>query len=93
MRTGRPLGRPRMCPDDVLALVVDRRSNGALLREIAEELNAAGRETPGGKPVWLPIHVSRLLRTTGAERLRHGDCQPDCPHVSFGRDCGGRTCR
>ncbi len=63
-------GRPRQCPDDVLAFVVDQRLKGALLREIALELNTALRPTPAGRPTWLPIHVSRLLRTRGADQLR-----------------------
>jgi hypothetical protein len=67
--SGRPLGRPRQCPDEVLLLVVTRRVDGALLREIAVELNAAGVLTPGGKALWLEIHVSRLLRTDGGKAI------------------------
>jgi hypothetical protein len=73
----RKAGRPRQCPDAVLKLVVERRLSGALLREIAAELNAAGVVTPGGRPVWLPIHVSRLLRTDGGLALA-ADLEAKC---------------
>lgn len=59
------IGRPRQCSDEVLLYVVTRRLDGALLREIAQELNDNEIPTPGGRTVWLPIHVSRLLRTDG----------------------------
>lgn len=42
------------------------RLAGARLIDIASALNANGTPTPAGRPVWLPIHVSRLLRTKGA---------------------------
>lgn len=69
---GRGAGRPRQCPDHVLVFAVARRRAGALLREIAADLNSAGEPTPGGRPLWLPIHVSRLLRTNGALAVQRG---------------------
>jgi hypothetical protein len=67
-------GRTRQCPDDVLLRVVVRRQDGASLQKIADELNAESVPTPGGRPAWMAIHVSRLLKTNGGmeftERVR-----------------------
>ncbi|MEU4651663.1 recombinase family protein [Nocardia fluminea] len=56
-------GRPRVCPDDVLALVVSMHRKGISYRGIVAELNAEGIPTPGGGHRWYPSHVSRLLNT------------------------------
>jgi hypothetical protein len=53
----------------VVYLVVTMRRRGALLREIADAMNGAGRPTPAGRPHWQPIHVSDLLGTWGAQQL------------------------
>jgi DNA invertase Pin-like site-specific DNA recombinase len=66
------LGRPRRCPDDVLARVVQLRAGGAQLAEIAAVMNDAGVPTPGGGARWWPSHVSRLLATQDARVLRTG---------------------
>lgn len=62
-------GRPRRCPDEILERVVVLRLQGALLREICDNLNAEGVRTPGGGPRWYPSHVSRLLYTIDARVL------------------------
>jgi len=62
-------GRPRSCPDEVLARVVALRSNGALHKEICTVMNGDGVPTPGGGRVWWPSHVTRLLRTRDAVAL------------------------
>ncbi|WP_158220322.1 recombinase family protein [Kineosporia sp. A_224] len=62
------LGRPRRCPDDVLARVLQLRAGGARLVDIAAALNADGVPTPGGGARWWPSHVSRLLATQDATR-------------------------
>lgn len=64
------LGRPRRCPDDVLTRVVTTRAAGVRLVDICEQLNADGVLTPGGSHRWHPSHISRLLRTQDARRLR-----------------------
>ncbi|MEV0538197.1 recombinase family protein [Nocardia salmonicida] len=56
-------GRPRSCPDDVLALIVSMHRGGSSYREIVSELNARGIRTPGGGHLWYPSHLSRLLNT------------------------------
>lgn len=63
------LGRPRRCPDEVLAKVVSWRVSGASLREIAGLLNSEGVETPGGASTWYASYVLRLLRTQDAREL------------------------
>jgi DNA invertase Pin-like site-specific DNA recombinase len=63
------LGRPRRCPDDVLARVVQLRTGGAQLAVIAEVMNDTGVPTPGGGVRWWPSHVSRLLATQDARAL------------------------
>jgi hypothetical protein len=63
------LGRPRQCPDEVVYLVVTMRRGGALLREIADAMNRAGRPTADGRPHWRPAHVWNLLQTWGARQL------------------------
>lgn len=62
-------GRPRRCPDDVLAEVVRRRLAGERLTDICRALNDRGVPTPGGGTRWWPSHVHRLLRTRDALRL------------------------
>lgn len=62
-------GRPRLCSDETLGLMVDARLKGRTLREISEMLNAAGITTPTGRRPWYPSHVSRLLQTPGARAL------------------------
>jgi DNA invertase Pin-like site-specific DNA recombinase len=63
------LGRPRRCPDDVLARVVAYRAVGARLVDICDQLNADGVPTPAGSACWYPSHASRLLRTQDARQL------------------------
>ncbi|MEV0396336.1 recombinase family protein [Polymorphospora rubra] len=67
------LGRPRRCPDDVLARVVAARLAGARLVDISDRLNDDGVPTPAGSARWHPSHVSRLLRTQDAVRLRESE--------------------
>jgi hypothetical protein len=69
MQTRRLPGRPRSCPDDVLALVIGLRASGARLIDICDQLNAAGRATPGGGTRWWPSHIHRLLHTRDGSRL------------------------
>jgi Recombinase len=64
------LGRPRRCPDEVLARVLTSRTAGARLVDICAQLNADGVPTPGGGARWHPSHVSRLLRTQDARASR-----------------------
>jgi hypothetical protein len=61
-------GRPRRCPDEVLALVVRMRAGGALLTDICDHMNAACIPTPGNGAHWWPSHVHRLLRTRDGEK-------------------------
>lgn len=75
MTAGR-LGRPRQCPDDVLQTVVTMRRAGARLIDIADALNATGTPTPAGRPTWLKIHVSNLLRTQGGRDLLRAEEEP-----------------
>jgi hypothetical protein len=63
------LGRPRLCPDDVLMRVVSARLGGATLTEIAHKLNVDCVPTPAGGARWYPSHLSRLLRTQDARQL------------------------
>jgi DNA invertase Pin-like site-specific DNA recombinase len=63
------LGRPRRCPDDVLARVVAYRATGARLVDVCAQLNADRVPTPAGSPTWYPSHVSRLLRTQDGRQL------------------------
>lgn len=67
--TGIRLGRPRQCPDDILARVVSSRADGATLADIAKSMNTDGLLTPGGGITWYPSHVHRLLRTQDAQHL------------------------
>jgi DNA invertase Pin-like site-specific DNA recombinase len=60
------IGRPRRCPDDVLARVLELRAGGLRLVDVAEAMNDAGVPTPGGGARWWPSHVSRLLATQDA---------------------------
>jgi DNA invertase Pin-like site-specific DNA recombinase len=60
------IGRPRRCPDEVLARVLELRADGARLVDVAEAMNDAGVPTPGGGARWWPSHVSRLLATQDA---------------------------
>ena len=66
------LGRPRRCPDDVLARVLALRAAGARLVVIADTMNAGGVPTPGGGARWWPSHVCRLLTTQDARATRPG---------------------
>ncbi|MFF0737749.1 recombinase family protein [Streptomyces chartreusis] len=61
-------GRPRQCPDEVLARVARLRAAGARLTDICSDMNAAGIATPGGGRTWWPSHVHRLLRTVDGEQ-------------------------
>ena len=61
------LGRPRRCPDDVLALVLQLHDDGATTRQIAAAMNSRGHRTAGGGERWWPSHVSRLLNTQDAQ--------------------------
>lgn len=65
-------GRPRRCPLEVLVRVVELRGEGALLREICNQLNADHIPTPGGGMRWWPSHVHRLLETHDAQLLADG---------------------
>lgn len=67
------LGRPRQCPDEVLARIVAYRATGARLVDICEQLNVDGVLTPAGSTRWYPSHVSRLLRTQDAVNLASSD--------------------
>ena len=69
-RQGVRLGRPRRCPDEVLLRVLAEREAGRRLAEICARLNDEGVPTPGGGGRWYPSHLSRLLRTQDAQRLR-----------------------
>jgi len=71
------LGRPRRCPDAVLARVVALRRTGVTLTDIAEALNTDGVLTPGGGHRWYPGHVWRLLRTQDAQQLLRRDTDDD----------------
>jgi hypothetical protein len=65
------------------------RRRGALLREIADVMNAAGQPTPAGRPHWQPINVSNLLGTWGAEQLRAQlDRESDAVPLTAGTGCG-----
>lgn len=59
-------GRPRQCPDAVVAKIVALRRDGLREREICDELNAGGISTPGGGSHWTPAHVSRQLHSRAA---------------------------
>ncbi|WP_194814425.1 recombinase family protein [Nocardia sp. XZ_19_385] len=63
MNGRRRRGRPRVCPDDVLELIVAMNRNGITYRSICSELNANGVPTPAGRQRWYPSYVSRLLNT------------------------------
>ncbi|WP_432854856.1 recombinase family protein [Amycolatopsis sp. CA-161197] len=63
-------GRPRLCPDHVLARVIQLRSRGARYIDICASLNAEGIPTPGGGAQWYPSHLSRLLRTRHAREFK-----------------------
>lgn len=63
------LGRPRRCPDQTLAMVVQLRLAGRRLIDIAESMNKTGVPTPGGSTRWYASHVSRLLTTQDGQRL------------------------
>jgi hypothetical protein len=65
----RRVGRPRCCPDDVLARVVLLRIKGARLRDICDVMNTERVPTPGGGKRWWPSHVHRLLETYDAQVL------------------------
>jgi hypothetical protein len=69
--SSRGRGRPRLCPDEILAQVVTMRRAGKRLVDICETLNAAGVPTPAGGARWWPSHVHRLLHTRGAELMLH----------------------
>jgi hypothetical protein len=63
----------------VLQRAVKMRQRGARLIDIAETMNEARISTPAGRERWLPIHVSRLLKTRGAQEAwdrLDGDDQP-----------------
>ncbi|MFI5909695.1 recombinase family protein [Dactylosporangium sp. NPDC051541] len=47
-------GRPRLCPDDTLLLVVQLVAAGWSYRAICETLNTAGEPTPSGRSRWYP---------------------------------------
>lgn len=64
------LGRPSSCSPTLLAQIIMRRMEGARLSDICAELNSAGIATPGGGCRWWPSHLSRLLRTRAADRMR-----------------------
>ncbi|WP_432705868.1 recombinase family protein [Amycolatopsis taiwanensis] len=66
---GRRRGRPRSCPDHVLARIVRLRRTGARYVDICASLNTEGIPTPGGGAHWYPSRLSRLLRTRDAQRL------------------------
>jgi Recombinase len=70
MKGSRGRGRPPLCPPDVLARVVSMRREGKRLADICAELNAEGVPTPAGRNTWTTAHVSRLLYTRAAERMR-----------------------
>jgi hypothetical protein len=47
------------------------RRTGLRLIDICAELNANGIPTPAGTSKWSTSHVSRLLYTRAAERMRN----------------------
>ena len=51
------LGRPRSCPDEVLAKIVACRMQGEKLVDIASALNSDAVPTPGGGLRWYPSHL------------------------------------
>lgn len=63
------LGRPRLCPEDVIRRVVEMRLAGASLPTIARQLNDGGVPTPAGKGNWQAAHVSNLLKTRSGRRI------------------------
>lgn len=90
--TSKPRGRPRLCPDDVLAFVVSLRASGSRLIDICNLLNAAGVATPGGGSRWWPSHVHRLLHTRAGSRLltaAHDGLEPNASDESMAQqdDC------
>ncbi|MGI8334409.1 recombinase family protein [Actinomadura scrupuli] len=62
-------GRPRVCSDHVLALVVDLHLQGLSANRISTVLNDRQISTPEGRPRWARHHVDRLLHTLAARRL------------------------
>jgi hypothetical protein len=62
-------GRPRQCPDEVLARVVKLRARGTRLVAIADQLNEDRVPTPAGLPCWNFRHVWQLLRTQDARQV------------------------
>lgn len=65
----RPVGRPRVCPDNVRALVIDLHLSRLSLRKIARYMNDAGYPTPAGKALWNQNTVSNLLATRHVREL------------------------
>lgn len=67
--TARRVGRPLLCPEPVLLLVVELREQGSTLQEICDYLNERGLLTPQSRSRWQRSHVSRLVKTASATEI------------------------
>lgn len=65
-------GRPRVCDDDTLVMVVRLRDERKTLLQICEILNADKIPTPGRRSEWKIKTVYDLLHTIDAEHVRDG---------------------
>ena len=65
----RRLGRPPVCPLEVVLQVVSLRRQGLSYAAISSILNAQGLPTPAGRPRWQRSYVDRLLHTRHVEEI------------------------
>jgi Recombinase len=57
------LGRPPVCPPEVMLRITALAEQGYSLREIAEVFNSEGIPTPAGRSRWYKSMVERTTKT------------------------------
>ena len=70
--SGVQLGRPVLLDPDVAARIARRRSSGATLQGIADQLNREGVPTPSGRGIWQPSVIAGAARRAGVATRPRG---------------------
>lgn len=60
-KSGNPIGRPRVCPPDLVRWITTERGKKRSFSAIARDLTERGEPSPEGRPVWQPSTVRRIF--------------------------------
>jgi hypothetical protein len=78
------MGRPRVCPDEVVERVVYLKRQGLSDAKIAAAMQRDGYRTPMGRPRWWQNTVTRLLSGNAAKSYTASSTRPPAPTATAG---------